>query len=162
MSLMLDEWPADEPPPPPLERRSWPWLAGVVGAVAAWAMVWGVDPLRANYVTAVLAIPIALALLGVALLARTRIPGWALVLAQFVVLPLALLVPLVIAGVVISTDRPELLTPDAGYVYAYMFVIGCIWALTALLICGALTAIRQLVRSVRVRPEPSATRLRLW
>lgn len=104
MSLMLDEWPPDEPPTPPLERRSRPWLAGVAGLVALHG----------------------------------------------------------IAGILISTDRAELLTPDARLVYVYLSVIGCIWALTAVLICGMLTAVRLLVHASRVRPEPSATRLRLW
>ena len=158
MSLLWDEWPADEPPPPPrLTRRVWPWLVGVLAAIALWSVPWGLNPFSNAYSLAVVAFPTALALLGVALLARTRLPGWAIALAHFLVLPTALLIPLGIALVVEGSS-----SWDPLFEIAYAYFIGCIWALTALLITGTLTAIRLLARTARTRPEPSAAPLRRW
>lgn len=157
MSL-LDEWPADDPPtPPPLARRVWPWLAGVVVAVALWMGILGGNPLIDAYSFSVVAIPTTLALLGIALLARTRLPGWAIALAHFVVLPLALLIPLGIAAVIDGSGGG-----DPLFEITYIYVIGCLWALTAALATGVLTTIRLLALAARERPEPSSTRLRLW
>lgn len=96
MSLMLDTWPADEAPQPLRARRPrhvWPWPTGVAVAVAIWVVLLGWNPFQDIDALVLVAVPSALALVGVGLLARTTLPGWAIVLAHFVVLPLALLTP---------------------------------------------------------------------
>lgn len=156
MSLLLDEWPADEPPPPPpLARSVWPWLAGVAGAVALWMMILGLNPVSDAFT--VVAIPTTLALLGIALLARTRLPGWAITLVHFVVLPLALLIP---TGIVAVLNGSRGWGPL--FEITYIYAIGCIWALTAILVTGLLTMFRLLARAAREGSKPSPTRPRLW
>lgn len=155
MSLMLDTWPADEAPQPLRARRPrhvWPWPTGVAVAVAIWVVLLGWNPFQDIDALVLVAVPSALALVGVGLLARTTLPGWAIVLAHFVVLPLALLTPL---GVITFMESASITdeAPIAGLVYA----VGCIWAATALLICGLIAAARQLVHKVRRRADGRAS-----
>lgn len=149
MSLMLDGWPADEAPPQRRQGRQrrpervWPWLTGVSFAVAIWAVLLGVNPFQDIDSLALVAIPSALALVGVALLARTTLPGWAIALAHFVVLPLALLIPLGVFPFLEGSFTEDV--PVAVLVYT----IGCIWAATALIVCGLITVVRLLVSRAR-------------
>lgn len=99
----------------------------------------GFNPVIDAYSFSVVVIPTTLALLGIALLARTRLPGSAIALAHFVVLPLALLIPLGIAAVIDGSGGG-----DPLFEITYIYVIGCVWALTATLATGMLTTIRLL------------------
>lgn len=116
----------------------WPWLVGVTAGMASWLAALRPDELTAY---ALLGTALALALVGVALLARTRIPGWLLAIA---------LVP----GLILCSSAATYLTvpmgpEDAGGISplnGFILYFGGIWALIAVVVCALLTAARALVR----------------
>lgn len=121
----------------------WPWLVGVTAGIASWLAVLPPDEFTAY---ALLGIALALALVGVALLARTRIPGWLLAIA---LLPGLILCS---SGATYLTAAVQLedavgIPPLNGFVLYF----GGIWALIAIVVCSVLTAARALVRWRRGR-----------
>lgn len=90
---------------------------------------------------ALLGIALALALVGVALLARTRIPGW--------LLAIALLPGLILCSSAATYLTAALQLEDAVGIRplnGFGLYFGGIWALNAVVVCALLTAARALVR----------------
>lgn len=152
MSLLLDNWPVPpEPPEPPTpkgRRPMWPWLVGVIVGITSWLAVLRPAEFAAH---ALLGIAMALALVGVALLARTRIPGWLLSIALLPGLILCWSAATYLAVAVRLEDAVGI-PPLNGFVLYF----GSIWALIAIVVCSALTAARALVRSGRRGSEGEA------
>lgn len=163
MSLLLDEWP-EPPEPPTLKRRRpvWPWLAAVIVGMASWLAVLPPDEFTAY---ALLGIALVLALVNVALLARTRTPGWLLAIALLPGLILCSSAATYLTAAMQLEDA-EGIPPLNGFVLYF----GGIWALIAIVVCSVLTAARALVRWGRrgrtaalrpgAGPGPSGSRVR--
>lgn len=122
----------------PPTRPVWPWPVSVIVGIASWLAVLRPDEFAAY---ALLGIALTLALIGVALLARTRTPGWLLAIALLPCLILCSSAATYLA-VAVQLEDAEGIPPLNGFV----IVFGSAWALNAVVVCSVLTAARALVR----------------
>ena len=146
MSLLLDNWPLppDPPPTPPTprgRRPKWPWLTGVTVGIIAWALVLGVPEPAA---LALFTIALAIALAGVALLARTPLPGWFLAALLFPGLILSASAATYVVAA-LGLEEAEGISPLNGFVIGF----GVGWAVVAVTTCAILSTLRFLVLRAR-------------
>ena len=146
MSLLLDNWPLppDPPPTPPTprgRRPKWPWLTGVTVGIIAWALVLGVPEPAA---LALFTIALAIALAGVALLARTPLPGWFLAVLLFPGLILSASAATYVVAA-LGLEEAEGISPLNGFVIGF----GVGWAVVAVTTCAILSTLRFLVLRAR-------------
>lgn len=143
MSLLQDIWPAPPDGPAPSTRTArrpvWPWLVSVVVAPGWLTLLGGANSPTAY---ALLGIGLTLGLVGVTLLARTRMPGPLVAIALVPGLILCLSASTYLAAALPLEHGESGMSPLNGF----MLYFGGIWALITIVVCTVLTVARALVR----------------